>query len=169
MMLRRGKLDRELEEEMQLHIDLRAEEFSERGVIRGEARDMARRQFGNTTLLHEQSHDEWSWVWLDQLFVDVRLAARHLRSAPGFAALTVFILAVGIGATTAIFSAVSPVLFQSLPYPDASRIMTIWETRSDGARSDGTFGIYKGLAERRRSFDSLGCIQAVAANDDQRG
>ena len=89
MMIRRGKLHRELEEEMRLHIDLRAEGFSERGVMHSEARAMAGRQFGNRTLLHEQSRDEWSWVWLDQLFVDVRLAARHLRSSPGFAALTV--------------------------------------------------------------------------------
>jgi putative ABC transport system permease protein len=155
MMFRRGKLDHELDEEMRLHVDLRAEEFSKRGTMNGEARAMARRQFGNTALLHEQSRDEWGWVWFDQLHVDVRLAARHLRSSPGFAALTVFILAVGIGATTAIFSALNPVLFEPLPYPNADRIMTIWEIRNDGARSDGTFGIYKGIAERSRSFDSF--------------
>jgi putative ABC transport system permease protein len=155
MMLRRGKLDRELDEEMRLHVDLRAEELSKRGVMSGEARAMARRRFGNTALLHEQSRDEWGWVWFDQLLVDIRLAARPLRSSPGFAALTISILAVGIGATTAIFSAVNPVLFEPLPYPGADRIMTIWEIRSDGARNDGTFGMYKGLAERSRLFDSF--------------
>src|SRR5215468_3571590 len=155
MMFRRERLDRELDEEMRLHVDLRAEEFSKTGAMSGEARAMARRQFGNTALLHEQSRDEWGWVWFDQLLVDVRLAARHLRSSPGFAALTVFILAVGIGASTAIFSAVNPILFEPLPYPGADRIMTLWEIRSDGARNDGTFGIYKGLAERSRSFDSF--------------
>src|SRR5205814_2449413 len=107
-----------------------------------EARILARRRFGNATRLREQSHDAWGWAWIDRLFVDVRLAARHLRSAPGFVALTVFILALGIGATTAIFSAVNPILFESLPYPNAGRIVTIWEIRSDGARSEGTFGMY---------------------------
>ena len=62
MMLRRGKLDRELEEEMPLHIDLRAEEYSERGAMRVDASTMALRQFGNTTLLREQSYDAWGWA-----------------------------------------------------------------------------------------------------------
>src|SRR5207247_2099981 len=114
----------------------------------GEVRAMARRRFGNTTQLREQSHDTWGWMWLDQLLVDTRLAARHLRSAPGFTLITVVTLAVGIGATTAIFSAVNPILFESLPYPGADRIITIWEIRADGARMDGTFGMYRGLAER---------------------
>jgi putative ABC transport system permease protein len=155
MMLRRGKLDRELEEEMRLHVDLRAEEYSDRGLMSDDARAMAQRRFGNTILLHEQSYDAWGWGWIDRLLVDVRLAVRHLRSAPGFATLMVFILALGIGATTAIFSALNPILFESLPYPDANRTVTVWEMSTEGARSDGTFGMYKGLAERSRLLDSL--------------
>src|SRR5215467_8352414 len=159
MMLRRDKLNRELEEEVKLHLELRAEEYSKGGATNDDARAKARRRFGNATLLHERSHEAWGWSWIDQLFVDVRLAARHLRSAPGFAALTVFILAVGIGATTAIFSAVNPILFESLPYPNAGRIVTIWEINRDGARNDGTFGIYRGLAERSYSLDSLAVLK----------
>jgi hypothetical protein len=64
-------------------------------------------------------------------------------------------LAVGIGGTTAIFSAVNPVLFQPLPYPDAGRIATILEIRRDGSRNDGTFGMYRQLVERSQSFDSI--------------
>src|SRR5262249_23950239 len=91
MMFRRGKLDRDLDEEMRLHVDLRAEEFSRRGAISGEARARARRRFGNRAFLHEQTRDEWGWFWFDQLLVDFRLAARHLRSSPGFSTLSVFI------------------------------------------------------------------------------
>lgn len=159
MMLRREKLDRELEEEMRLHVDLRAEEYSGRGLTGGEARAMARRRFGNATLLHEESYDAWGWVCLDRFLVDARLAVRHLGSAPGFAALTVFILAVGIGATTAIFSALNPILFESLPYPAAGRIVTIQEISTEGARNDGTFGMYRGLAERSRSLDSVAVLK----------
>jgi putative ABC transport system permease protein len=159
MMMKREKLDRELKEEMRLHVELRAEEYSDRGMTRDDARAMARRRFGNATLLHERSHETWGWAWIDQLLVDVRLAARHLRSAPGFSLLTIFILAVGIGTTTAIFSAVHPILLESLPYPNASRIVTIWEIRSDGARNDGTFGMYRGLAERSRTFDSFAVLK----------
>jgi putative ABC transport system permease protein len=159
MMLRREKLDRELEEEMALHIDLRAEEYFERGVISEDARAMSQRRFGNATLVREQSYEAWGWAWIDRLFVDVRLAARQLRSAPGFVVLTVFVLALGIGATTAIFSAVNGILFESLPYPRAGRIVTMWEISGEGARNDGTFGMYQGLAERSRSLDSLAVLK----------
>jgi putative ABC transport system permease protein len=156
MMLRRRKLHRELEEEMRLHVDLRAEEYRRRGLMSDDdAHARAQRRFGNSTRLHEQSYDSWGWAWVDRLLVDLRLAARHLRSAPGFTAVTVFILAVGIGATTAIFSAVNAILLESLPYPDAGRIVAIWEIGTEGARNDGTFGMYSGLAERSRSLDSV--------------
>src|SRR5262249_7233094 len=135
-------------------------EYSERGFMSDEARAMAQRRFGNITRLHEQSYDAWGWAPIDRLLVDVRQALRHLRSAPGFAALMVFILALGIGATTAIFSALNPILFESLPYPDAGRTVTIWEVSTEGARNDGTFGMYKGLAERSRLLDSLAVFKA---------
>ena len=159
MMLRREKLDRELEEEMRLHVELRAEEYIDRGLTSREARAMAQRQFGNTALLHEESYHAWGWAFIDRFVVDVRLAARHLRSAPGFAALTIFILALGIGATTAIFSALNPILLESLPYPAAGRIVTIQEMSTEGARNDGTFGMYRGLAERSRLLDSLAVLK----------
>jgi putative ABC transport system permease protein len=80
-------------------------------------------------------------------------------SAPGFLALTVFILALGIGATTAIFSAINGILFESLPYPNAGRIVTIREISGEGARNDGTFGMYRGLAERSRSLESIAVLK----------
>jgi putative ABC transport system permease protein len=86
---------------------------------------------------------------------DLRFAARWLRASPGFTLLVVVTLALGIGGTTAIFSAVNPVLFRPLPYPDAARIATILEMRRDGSRIDGTFGMYRQLAERGQSFDSI--------------
>ena len=83
---------------------------------------------------------------IETLLADLRYAARRLRSAPGFTAITVLTLALGLGATTAIFSAVNPILFESLPYPDAERVTMIWEVGSDGSRNDGTFGMYRELA-----------------------
>jgi len=160
MMLRRDRLHRELEQETRLHMELRAEEHSKRGATHNDAQTIARRQFGNTTQLHEQSYDTWGWNWLDQLLVDIRLAARHLSSAPGFTVVAVFTLALGIGATTAIFSALNPILFKSLPYPGAGRIMSILEFAGSGSRNDGTFGMYRGLAERNRSFDSMAVLRA---------
>ena len=87
------------------------------------------------------------------------MRARRLRSNPGFAAVSVLTLALGIGASTAIFSAVNPILFEPLPYPHAGRIMMIWDLGVDGSRLDVTFGTYRELAERSRSFDAIAVMK----------
>ena len=93
------------------------------------------------------------------LWQDVRYAVRTLRKAPGFSAVVVITLALGIGATTAIFSAVRPILFAPLPYPDAGRIAMVWETFNAGGRQEGTFGMYAELQERARSFDAIAVLR----------
>jgi putative ABC transport system permease protein len=90
---------------------------------------------------------------------DLRFALRQLRKNLGFAATSILILALGVGASTAIFSALKPILFDSLPYPQAGRIMMIWDI-FEGARSDVTFHTYRELAERNRSFESLAVLEA---------
>jgi putative ABC transport system permease protein len=90
---------------------------------------------------------------------DLRFALRQVRKNPGFAATSVLILALGAGASTAIFSALKPVLLDSLPYPQAGRIMMIWDV-FQGARSDVTFHTYRELAERNRSFEAIAVLEA---------
>jgi putative ABC transport system permease protein len=92
-------------------------------------------------------------------FQDVRYALRQLRRNPGFACAAVVILALGIGGTTAIFSALNPILFEALPYPHASRIMMIWDAGNDGSRQPQTFHTYRELAERSRSFDTFAVMK----------
>ena len=104
---------------------------------------------------------EYGWPHVIDTFVaDLRYGARRLRAAPAFTAVTVLTLALGIGATTAIFSVVKPILLEPLPYPDAHRITMIWEVRPDGVRADGTFGMYRGLVERARSFEEIAVFKA---------
>jgi putative ABC transport system permease protein len=86
---------------------------------------------------------------------DFRYALRQLRKNPGFAGTAILILGLGIGATTAIFSAVNPILFEPLPYPHAGRMVMIWYAGDDGSRIPQTFHTYRELAERSRAFESI--------------
>src|SRR5215831_16258421 len=94
------------------------------------------------------------------IFQDVRYAWRQMRKAPGFACTAILILALGIGGTTAIFSALNPILFEPLPYPHASRIMTIWYAGEDGTPFPQAFHTYREVADRNRSFESLAVMKA---------
>ena len=93
-----------------------------------------------------------------QLLLDLRFAVRLLGRAPGFTALVTLTLALGIGATTAIFSAVYPTLFARLPYPDPDRIVLVWEREKDGAHSNMGWETFHDLAEQARSFDALAAM-----------
>ena len=94
-------------------------------------------------------------IWLQ----DFRYALRQLRKNPGFAGTAIVILGLGIGATTAIFSAVNPILFEPLPYPAASRLMMIWYGGSDGARIPQTFHTYREVSERNRAFETIAVMR----------
>lgn len=121
--LRRGQFQRELKEEMDEHVRMKQKDLTEEGMLPDHARNAARREFGNALLLRERSRDAWGFTWLEALVQDVRYGLRQLRRNPGFTAVAVITLALGIGASTAIFSVVYPVLVNPYPYKDADRIV----------------------------------------------
>lgn len=98
--------------------------------------------------------------WEDEMFQDLRYGSRMLLKRPGFTLAVVFTLSLGIGASTAIFSAVNPILFESLPYPDASQLVMMWDYGPDGARQEVTFGTYREIVQRSRSFESLTVLRS---------
>ena len=97
---------------------------------------------------------------MQTLWQDLRYGVRMLLKNPGFTLIAILTLALGIGATTAIFSAVYPILFASLPYPHAERLAMVWEARKDGGRIESTFGAYRAFVERSQSFESLAVMKA---------
>src|SRR5438067_10776302 len=121
----RTAADADIADEVRQYVDEATAELIAKGLSPEHARRAAQREIGNTTVVREQMRAYgWENVVTTTL-ADLRHAARRLRRNPGFAAASILTLAPGIGATAAIFSAVNPILFESLPYPDPDRIVTI--------------------------------------------
>jgi putative ABC transport system permease protein len=121
---RRGR-EQELEEEIQSHLEMATRDRVESGESREEARHSVRREFGNAMLVKEVTREMWGWGWAERLLQDGRYTLRQLRKNPGFAALAIITLALGIGANTAMFTVIDSVLIRPLPFRDANRLVSI--------------------------------------------
>ncbi|HEV8235335.1 MAG TPA: ABC transporter permease, partial [Gemmatimonadaceae bacterium] len=154
----RDATDREVADEIQHFVDLTTATYVAGGLAPDAARRAAHLEVGNMTVVREQVR-AYGWENVLGAFIaDLRFAARRLRSNPGFTVVSVSTLALGIGATTTIFSAVNPILLASLPYPNASQLVLVMDRGSDGSPVDVTFGTYTELRARSRSFRTLAVL-----------
>ena len=128
--LRAQRDDRDLEQELQLHMELAAEDAVRSGSSPEQARAAARTHAGGVAQAMEALRDQRGLPWLNDGGRDVRYAVRQLRRTPAFSAVAIVTLALGIGGVTAIFSAFDRILIRPLPYTDADRLVMVWDALS---------------------------------------
>jgi len=153
----------DLDGDIRDHIDRETEENIARGMPPREARYAALRKFGSVALAQEDVRGVWIPVWLDQLRQDVRYGLRMFRCNPGFTAVAVLTLALGIGLTTAVFSVMHAVLIRPLPYSDGDRIVLVRETFRN-ARGSASAGHFHDWTAHATVFESTTAGQAAAVN-----
>jgi putative ABC transport system permease protein len=128
----RRSMERELKEELIAHRAMAEDRLRSEGMSTEQSRAAASRSFGNMTLALEDSRDAWAFRWMDELFRDLHHALRQMRRSPGFAAVAVLTLALGIGVNTAVFSVVNVVLLKPLTYPDPQSLVQVVTTGNRG-------------------------------------
>ena len=135
--IRRRRLRRELVDEMEAHLAERVDDLMEAGMGEQEARQSARRAFGNATRYAEISGEAWAWTRLERIGKDFRYALRSLRASPVFTVTAILSLALGIGANTAIFTLLYASLWRPLPVTDPHEIFQLVRAAPDGEYPTG--------------------------------
>jgi putative ABC transport system permease protein len=151
---RRRRYD-ELSESIREHLDEKIADLMDRGMTREQAETAARREFGNVSRIEERSREVWQWPTFESIWADIEFASRQLWKSPGFAIAAVLTLALGIGATAALFSVIDAVVLRPLPYTDVNRIVSV-QTHSPSG--DWQMCSWPGYLEMRRlntTFDDL--------------
>jgi predicted permease len=152
---RHRHIDRDLNDELETHIAMLAEENMRRGMTSEEARDAARRSFGGIEQVKETYRDRRTLPAIETVLKDLLYAARMLRKSPGFTAVAVLSLALGIGANTAIFTLINAVMLRTLPVKDPSELVVLEPKFRGTDRAFISFPMYRDLRSRQQVFTDI--------------
>jgi putative ABC transport system permease protein len=158
--LQRSRMETEMDAEFRFHVEAYAEDLVRSGVPRPEAMRRARLEFGGIERAKEECRDARGVNHLEALLQDLRFGARMLHKSPGFTMVAVIILALGIGASTAVFSIVDAVLLRALPYKDAERLVTVWctEIGQPGTKIFASYRDFEEFKAHNHSFEELAAL-----------
>jgi predicted permease len=154
-LFRRQAADRELDDELRYHLDLKTEENMARGMTSEEARRQARIALGGVEQVKEQIRDARTGAWLGALFQDLRFGLRMLRNNPGFTAVAILTLALGIGVNTAIFSVVEGLVLAPLPFREPDRLVSVAESNPHFPLVDVSYPNFRDRQRNARSFEEM--------------
>jgi len=157
-----GDLSAEIEE----HLAEKVDELVAGGMSRNEATFAARREFGNVLLIEERSRDEWRWPSLENFFIDVRYGARLLHRNPGFTAVAVLTLALGIGGNVAVFSLLDAVMLRPLPYSHSERLFMLFPVDSEShyAQVASSYPNFQDWHAQSHAFEAMAGYQEESLN-----
>jgi hypothetical protein len=161
--LRRRRLDSELEDEIQSHLELAERDEIARGVSPKDARAAARRSFGGVAQMQEEHRDVRTVVWVETALRDFRLGVASLRRDPTFTTVAIGVLALGIGANTAMFSLLDAVLLRPLPFLEPERMVKVWETPSPGSHNTANAADFLDGKRLNTVFEALSAESGITA------
>jgi len=153
--VRRRRADRELDQEVEAHLEEKIADLMDSGMPEREARQKARREFGNVALYRQDSREVWAWVWLETLLQDLRYALRMLRRNPGFTLVAVLSLAIGIGVNASMFSLADALLLRPLSVSRPNEVVTVTGVTPSDPSANISYRDYVDFRDRSRSFQGL--------------
>ncbi len=169
MLLRRRQFDADLEEEMRLHIELRAQQQMEAGLFPKDARHAATRRFGNPIVVKERSHNSWGWQWVEYFLQDIGYGLRAMMRTKGITIVALLSLALGIGANTAIFSLLDAVMLRPLPVEKPEELVLFGNGNPVGSNKGLPHGsthlfsypFYREISQKKEVFAGVTAIDSI--------